>query len=69
VGVDISLLTSLYFQAMVLFGDPSNGDSGKGIPASKVKAVCINGDGVCTGALAINNAHLSCKDERISPAI
>jgi cutinase len=55
-GVDASKIS-----AVVLFGDPFNGQSVGSIPASKVLELCASGDHVCdgSGSFAITSAHLS----------
>jgi cutinase len=47
---------------IALFGDTQNKQSGghiKGLPESKSKVFCIQGDGVCGGALAVNGQHMA----------
>jgi len=47
--------------AVVLFGDPFNGQSVGSVPSSKVLEICASGDDVCNGSgtFAITSAHLS----------
>ncbi|KAF2429334.1 cutinase, partial [Tothia fuscella] len=47
---------------IALFGDTQNKQSGghiKGLPVEKSKVFCASGDGVCSGALMVNAAHMS----------
>lgn len=55
-GVDASKVG-----AVVLFGDPFNGQSVGSVPSSKVLEICASGDQVCNGSgtFAITQAHLS----------
>jgi len=47
---------------IALFGDTQNAQSGghiRGLATDKSKVFCNAGDGVCSGALAVNGAHMS----------
>lgn len=46
-------------KGLVLYGDPFNGATVKGVPKEKVKIFCNDSDGVCKGALSIGVGHLS----------
>ena len=55
-GLDASKVS-----AVVLFGDPFNGQSVGAVPATKVLEICADGDHVCdgSGTFQITQAHLS----------
>lgn len=55
-GLDASKVS-----AVVLFGDPFNGQSVGSVPASKVLQICASGDGICDrgGSFGITGPHLS----------
>jgi hypothetical protein len=47
---------------IALFGDTQNAQSGghiRGLATDKSKVFCNQGDGVCSGALLVNGAHMS----------
>ena len=56
------------FKAVTTFGDPLQKEAFQGVPQTKTKIFCAQGDGVCDGAFAISAAHLSYTQTSIIPA-
>jgi cutinase len=54
-------LSASQISAVVLFGDPMNGQSVGSVPTNKLLEICASGDDVCNGSgtFAITQAHLS----------
>lgn len=51
-------LSALQVKAVVLYGDPFNGQSVGTLPASQVKEICASGDTLCEGGgFGITAAH------------
>jgi len=51
--------TKQQIKGLLLYGDPFNGATVKGIPQTKIKTLCNDSDGVCKGQLSIGAGHLS----------
>ncbi|KAF2229361.1 carbohydrate esterase family 5 protein [Viridothelium virens] len=54
--------------AVTTFGDPVQKEAFQGVPQSRTKIFCAQGDGVCNGVFAISAAHLSYTQTSITPA-
>ncbi|KAL2823262.1 cutinase [Aspergillus cavernicola] len=49
--------------AVVIFGDPLNGEPVAGIDPSKVKIICAEDDSICDGKPLISSAHLQYSED------
>ncbi|KFY47431.1 hypothetical protein V496_10666 [Pseudogymnoascus sp. VKM F-4515 (FW-2607)] len=45
--------------AVVIFGDPNDGDAVGSIPAENVKVICHDGDNICDGGILVLAPHLT----------
>jgi len=54
--------------AVVIFGDPDNGQAVSGISSDKVKVICHTGDNICAGGDLILPPHLTYGEDATSAA-
>ncbi|KAK1974279.1 cutinase [Colletotrichum cereale] len=54
--------------AVLIFGDPMDGQPVGTIPASKVKIVCHEGDNICDGGIIITGDHTNYENDAVSAA-
>ncbi|KAJ7784140.1 cutinase [Mycena metata] len=55
----LSASVAARINAVVIFGDPDNGQAVQGIPASKVDVICHVGDDICLGGDLVLEPHLT----------
>ncbi|KAF5365154.1 hypothetical protein D9757_011754 [Collybiopsis confluens] len=54
----LSAAVSARINAVVIFGDPDDGQAVAGIAASKVDVICHTGDNICQGGIEVLPPHL-----------
>lgn len=50
-------LTARCLHAVLIYGDPNDGDPVGTIPSSKVKIICHEGDNICEGGILVLAPH------------
>ncbi|KAJ7069486.1 cutinase [Mycena amicta] len=55
----ISSSVAARISAVVIFGDPDNGQAVQGVPSSKVDVICHAADNICMGGDLVLPAHLT----------
>lgn len=65
---NLDAATASQISAVVLFGDPKDGQALPNVDASKVLTVCHAGDNICAGGDIILLAHLTYAEDADSAA-
>jgi cutinase len=55
----LSAAVTARISAVVIFGDPDNGQAVGGVPSSKVDVICHVGDDICLGGDLVLEPHLT----------